>query len=69
MLVISACCGNTAVHKADREVKEHATDYPECSGCPYGFSTADDVLQIHIRERARLFSMLSHGPSFCNPAM
>jgi hypothetical protein len=50
MLVISACCGNTAVQKADREVKEHATDYPECSGCPYGFSTADDVLQIHIRE-------------------
>jgi hypothetical protein len=31
-------------------------------------STADDVLQIHIR-RARLFSMLSHGPSFCNPAI
>ncbi len=25
-------CGHTALHKADREVKEHATDYPECSG-------------------------------------
>jgi hypothetical protein len=65
MLVISACCGNTAVHKADREVKEHATDYPD--------APMDSVLLMmsskFTSERIRLFSMLSHGPSFCNPAM